>query len=309
MSSVMPKPTMRPPASQLSPQILLTSAGRAWSGLDADFVHIPRGISHVPGGKTHRLGIHFGPPVNADCYCDGQRMRRVQKAGDIDIVPAGVDGSWKDDADCRTLQLSVRPSLLVQVADELGRDVGKIELLPRFQLRDTRIEAIGWAVKAALESGTPSDPLYIGLLAQALAVRLIETASDSSPEPESRSEPKLSTRQLRIVTDYVESNLDQKLHLADLAKVAGVGVTRLKTLFRNSTGIPVHQYVIRRRVEYARALIETTEMPASEVAVAAGFSHQSHMASTMRRLLGLTPGEIVRQASDLRPNLQRPVRI
>jgi AraC family transcriptional regulator len=37
-------------------------------------------------------------------------------------------------------------------------------------------------------------------------------------------------------------------------------------------------------------------MPASEVAIAAGFAHQSHMASTMRRLLGHTPGDIVRQA-------------
>ncbi len=162
---------------------------------------------------------------------------------------------------------------------------------------------------AALESATPSDSLYIDLLAKALAVRLLETASGRSPQPESRSEPRLSARQLRILTDFIESNLDQKLQLADLARVAEVGVTRLKTMFRNSTGLPVHQYVIRRRVEYARALLATTTTPASEIAVAAGFAHQSHMASTMRRLLGLTPGDIARQASDLRPNLQRPVRI
>jgi AraC family transcriptional regulator len=309
MSHVVPEPTLAPPSSQTSPKILLTSAGRAWSGLDADFVHIPRGMSHLPGGEMHRLGIHFGPPVKADCYCDGQRMRRVQKAGDIDIVPAGVDGSWKDDADCRTLQLSIAPSLLAQVAAELGRDVDETELRPKFQLRDTHIEAIGWAVKAALESAAPSDPLYIDLLAQALAVRLIETASGGSPQSESRSAPKLSARQLRLVTDYIESNLDQELRIADLAAVVGVGVTRLKALFRNSTGLPVHQYVIRRRVEYARALIATTDMQMSAIAAAAGFAHQSHMATTMRRLLGQTPSGVLRQARDLRPNLQKPVRI
>lgn len=293
-------------SSQPSPRILLTSAGRAWSRLRADFLHIPRGLSRAPGGEMHNLAIHFGPPVNADCRCGGQRMRRVQKPGDIDIVPAGMDGSWEDDADCRILRLSLHPSLIHQVADELGRDVGKTELLPRLQMRDTRIEAIGWAVKADLEAATPSDSLYIDLLANALAVRLIETASGSSPQPESRGEPKLSARQLRILTDFIESNLDQKLHLADLATVAGISVTRLKSLFRNSTGVPVHQYVIRRRVEYARALLATTAMSASEVAFAAGFSHQSHMTSTMRRLLGQTPGDIVRQASDFWPNLQKP---
>ncbi|TCR86032.1 AraC family transcriptional regulator [Rhizobium sp. BK376] len=297
--------TILPP--QISPQILLTSAGRAWSGLSAEFVHIPRGRSHIQGSDMHRLGIHFSPPVNADCRCDGRRMRRVQKWGDIDVIPAGVDGSWEDDADCRILRVCLDPSRLDQVAGELGRDVGKIELQPKFQLRDAGIEAICRAIKADLEADTPSDPLYIDLLANALAIRLIETASGASVTPESRTEPKLSPRQLRMLTEFIETHLEQKLHLADLAALAGVSVTRLKTLFRNSTGVPVHQYVIRRRVEYALALMTTTSMPASEIALAAGFAHQSHMTTTLRRFTGQTPGEILRQASEFRPKLQRPV--
>lgn len=75
-------------------------------------------------------------------------MRRVQKPGDIDIVPAGVDGSWEDDGDCRILRLSLHPSLLQHDAESLGRDIDKIEILPRLQMRDVRIEAIAWAVKA-----------------------------------------------------------------------------------------------------------------------------------------------------------------
>ncbi|MBZ7922229.1 AraC family transcriptional regulator [Ensifer adhaerens] len=280
-----------------TPQVLLTSAGRAWRGLAADFIHIPRGRVDVPGGEMHRLGMHFGPPVNADCRCGGRRMRRVQKPGDIDIVPAGVDGSWEDDADCRILRLSFSRSLLDGVAADLGR--GSVELLPQMQVRDIRLEAIGWAIKADLEAETPSDPLYVDLLANALAVRLIETATGGAQQAEGCSAPKLSARQLRVLTEYIETHLDGRLHLADLAAVAGLSATRLKVLFRNSTGLPVHQYVIRRRVEFARALMTTTAMPASEIAVAAGFSHQSHMASTMRRLLGETPGTIMRRSSEI----------
>ncbi|WDZ75038.1 AraC family transcriptional regulator [Ensifer adhaerens] len=286
-------------STQPAPQILLTSAGRAWNGLSADFIHIPRGRVQVPGGDMHRLGMHFGPPVNADCQCGGRRMRRVQKPGDIDIIPAGVEGSWEDDADCRILRLSFSRSLLDRVATDLGRHGDGVELLPRLQVRDTRLEAIGWAIKADLEADTPSDPLYIDLLANALAVRLIETATGGLRQAEGHSEPKLSARQLRVLTEFIETHLDKRLHLADLAAVAGLSATRLKTLFRNSTGLPVHQYVIRRRVEYARALMTTTTMAASEIAVAAGFAHQSHMAATMRRLLGATPGEIMRRAAEI----------
>ena len=294
------KPTSMPASSPpSSPRIVFTSAGRSWRKLAADLLYVPRGLSHVPGGETHSVGVHFGPPVNADCRCGSRRMRRVQMHGDIDVVPAGVDGSWEDDADCHILWLCFHPTLLQQVGEELGRPAGKLELVPRLQLRDPRIEAIGWAVKSDLESESPSDPLYIDSLTNALVVRLIETASGSSQPPEAAGRSRLSARQLRRLTDFIERNLDQKLHLAHLATVAGVSVTRLKTLFRNRTGVPVHQYVLRRRVEYARALLASTATPASEVAVMTGFSHQSHMASTMRRLLGHAPSDVSRQAHEI----------
>jgi AraC family transcriptional regulator len=221
-------------------------------------------------------------------------MRGVQKPGDMGVIPAGMDGSWEDDADCQILRLSLRPSLLEEVAEQMGRSSAKIELIPRFGFRDARIEAIGWAIKADLEADTPSDPLYIDLLANALAVRLIEIASNSTSPSESSCVPRMSKRQLRILIEFIETNLDKRLPLADLASLAGIGTTRLKTLFRNSTGTSVHRYVISRRVEYARAMLSTTKMPASQVALAAGFTHQSHMASTMRRVLGHAPGEIIR---------------
>ncbi|SDF39965.1 helix-turn-helix domain-containing protein [Terriglobus roseus] len=210
----------------------------------------------------------------------------------IGVIPAGMEGSWEDDADCQILRLSFQPSLLEEVAEQMGRNSSKVDLAPRFALRDTRIEAIGWAIKEDLEADTPADPLYIELLTNALAVRLVELAFDRASHGERSHTPRLSARQLRILIDYIETNLDQRLHLADLESIAGVGTTRLKTLFRNSTGTPVHRYVIGRRIEYARAMLSTTKMPASQIALAAGFTHQSHMSSTMRRVLGHAPSEI-----------------
>jgi len=284
--------TISPPES--SPRILHSSAGRGWTTLDADFVHMPRGKAQAPGGERHVLGMHFGPPVRADCTVGGTRMRGLQTQGDMDFIPAGMDGCWEDDADCRILRLSLDPSLLGRVAEDMGKGPARIDVIPRLRLRDARIEAIGWAIKADLEAEAPSDPLYIDLLTNALAVRLVEIAMDGGAPPERAAAHSLSARQFRTLTDHIEAHLDQRLHLADLAAVAGVSVTRLKTLFRASTGSSVHQYVIRRRAEHARALIATTTMPASEIALAAGFAHQSHMAATMRRLLGQTPGNIAR---------------
>ncbi|MCM2498669.1 hypothetical protein [Neorhizobium galegae] len=48
--------TMTTFTTQSLSRILLTSAGREWTGLDGDFVHIPRGLSHVPGSVDGRDG-------------------------------------------------------------------------------------------------------------------------------------------------------------------------------------------------------------------------------------------------------------
>jgi AraC family transcriptional regulator len=282
-----------------APEILYSSAGKGWDGLDAALVNIPRGLARIPGRERHTLGLHYGPPVNADCTCDGKRLRRVQKQGDIGFVPAGMDSSWEDDAACQILRLSLPQSLVDRVAADLDKDATTIALVPHMQLRDARIEAIGWAIKAELEADTPSDPLYIDHLASALVIRLFDAASDNYALPQQSAALKLSARQLKLLTDFIEQNLDQQLHVAHLATVAGLGATRLKLLFRNSTGMSVHQYVIRRRVEHARTLIATTKMPASEIALASGFAHQSHMTTTMRRILGQTPGAIARPASKI----------
>ena len=59
-------------------------------------------------------------------------------------------------------------------------------------------------------------------------------------------------------------------------------------------GQSVHAYVMERRVQRARALLLEKKLPISEVALEAGFAHQSHLARWMRRLLGVTPSEILR---------------
>jgi AraC family transcriptional regulator len=220
----------------------------------------------------------------------------VQKHGDIDIVPAGLDGSWRDDADCTILRLRISPALLRQAAEGLCRNPDRIAIAPKFQLRDARIEAIGWALKAELEAETPSDRLYAESLGLALAVRLIEVGDPLRREPLD-ARPTLPPRRRRALVEFIEAHLDQSLSLSELAAIAGFSASHLKTLFRNSFGMPVHQYVVRRRVDRAQALLLSGEMPMSRIALEAGFADQSHMANCMRRVLGLTPGAVARMRS------------
>ncbi len=74
-----------------------------------------------------------------------------------------------------------------------------------------------------------------------------------------------------------------------MAAVAGVSASHLNKLFRISMGVPLHQYLIQRRVERAKTLLMQDGLSMAEIALAAGFAHQSHMARHVRRVLGVPP--------------------
>jgi AraC family transcriptional regulator len=76
-----------------------------------------------------------------------------------------------------------------------------------------------------------------------------------------------------------------------------MSVSHLKTLFRNSTGVPVYEYVLRRRVERAQFMLRNQALSIAQIAAATGFAHQSHLARHMHRILGYTPSAVRRKSS------------
>ncbi|HUD98495.1 MAG TPA: helix-turn-helix transcriptional regulator [Bryobacteraceae bacterium] len=83
--------------------------------------------------------------------------------------------------------------------------------------------------------------------------------------------------------------MNQDVSLAAIAQAAGLGVSHLKATFREATGMPVRQYVIRRRVEMAADLLARHGSSVAAVAHKTGFAHPSHLARQMRRVLGSSP--------------------
>ena len=99
----------------------------------------------------------------------------------------------------------------------------------------------------------------------------------------------LSARKLRRVTEFISENYSRDLKLAELAQVAGMSSFHFSREFKRSTGTTPHQYLIKFRVERAKALLEKEDLPLIEVGLRSGFSHQSHFTRLFRRITGTTP--------------------
>jgi AraC family transcriptional regulator len=175
----------------------------------------------------------------------------------------------------------------------MGRDPARARLSPQAQLRDPRLQHIAWAIRAELEAGERErgNPLYAESLGLALAAQLLRgAAGQPAIAGAAMVRPGLSRTQCARIRAHVVAQIDGDLSLAVLSRVAGLGPSQFKALFHASFGLPVHQYVIQQRVAAARRLLEDRTGPGlAEIALSCGFSHQSHMARCMRRVLGVSP--------------------
>jgi len=248
----------------------------------------PAGVSVSPATRRTSVSIHVGTSVHIGCRRGGKYHWGLSVHGDIDIIPPGVVSVWELKEKDTALIMSVPVSLLTMTALESGVDPAKVEIVNRFQMRDPQMEHIGWALKAEMESGYRSGRLYFDSLGTAMAACLLDRHSSVSRASRIENQG-MSGRRLRGVLSYVEDNLGRELSLKEIADTAGLSVSHCNTAFRKSIGMPIHQYVIRRRVERAKTLLREGEMSISQIAIEAGFAHQSHLAYHVRRLLGVSP--------------------
>lgn len=97
-----------------------------------------------------------------------------------------------------------------------------------------------------------------------------------------------STTKRRVIT-YIEDHLAEDLSLSAIATEASLSPYHFARLFKESTGLSPHQYVIRRGVKRAKLLLSTTDWSLATIAHAVGFAHESHLALHFKRLTGLSP--------------------
>ena len=102
----------------------------------------------------------------------------------------------------------------------------------------------------------------------------------------------LSPFVLRNVLAFIEENLGQPLTLAELAAQAALSEYHFARMFRQSTGLAPHQYVMHRRMVKAKELVQHTSIPLTDIALACGFNSASHFSNRFRSATGMTPSQL-----------------
>jgi len=113
-------------------------------------------------------------------------------------------------------------------------------------------------------------------------------------ESESKSEPPARGEPMRRVLEHIERNVAESIPLRALAEIAGLSLPRFKSSFRKLLGVPPREYILRKKVESAMALLREGRLSVTEIAYRLQFSSSQYFATVFKRFAFATPSEFRR---------------
>ncbi|HEX2199929.1 MAG TPA: AraC family transcriptional regulator [Burkholderiales bacterium] len=88
---------------------------------------------------------------------------------------------------------------------------------------------------------------------------------------------------------FMDRHLSDRLTLPLIAGQLKISPCHFAHEFKRATGVAPHQYLIQRRIERARHLLASSDLPIADIALAVGFANQSHFSALFHRVAGMTP--------------------
>jgi AraC-like DNA-binding protein len=158
------------------------------------------------------------------------------------------------------------------------------------------------ALRADLQDGSPAGRLYGESLATALAVYLQKRYAAVTPKSFQWRGGMPGIR-LNRVLEYIRANIGEDLKLSALAEIANMSPHYFCELFKQSTGLSPHRYVLRAKIERAKEYLRDLRVSVFEASVLTGFADQSYFTKVFRRVVGVTPTEFrARMAFSMQPS-------
>lgn len=276
----------------------LPLTGSDWAGLpmrvgdipDVGSVHDLTGESDSvllwTGGVTEVQIRGYRPDVSG---ASEKTHSFVRTSGMIDLLPRGThmkEIRWTG-ATTQCVSIVLPPAtlhaLFGQAPLELDASRG-----PIYGIHDSHIVDLGTRLKMQAEANVPFGASYVQGLSIALAAYVTQRYNPRSNPLEPQAS--LSPAQRSLLADYIERNLPTDLSVVDLSGLVGYSPDHFTRVFRKTFGVTPHQYITQRRLEKAKSMLRDRNQTITTVALACGFSSQSHLNVVFKRLTGVTPG-------------------
>lgn len=172
-------------------------------------------------------------------------------------------------------------------------DLGATEVHPFASEGHDRLRQLISMCAMELQSPGFASELMVDGLVRAIGATLVRR--HVAPPNADAERIHLSPVRLARVIDFIDARIDGEIQLGDLATVAGLSPFHFSRVFKLATGETPYHFVGTRRLDRARNLLVNSELPLAELALACGFSSQSHSTAAFTKAIGMPPGRYRRR--------------
>jgi AraC family transcriptional regulator len=271
-------------------QVTLVSPQSRWSCVAASRFRMGTVDISLPALEAPTFGVNYGPDMRLERTLQGRRVSGRGSPGHLCILPPDADTRWVFDEPGDVALVFLNRELFDRAVEEgVDRDPTRVEVVPRFVIRDLVLERIAHRLlKEIFEPG--ATRLLTEELAQELASYLICTHSNLDHLQRTDRTYSMAPGKLKRAEDYVASHLQVEMSLQDIAGAAGMSLFHFAKAFKQTTGRTPHQFLTDQRLLHARSLLHDGSLSIGRIASAVGLSH-SHFTAVFTRQMGMTPSK------------------
>ncbi|MBD3656675.1 MULTISPECIES: helix-turn-helix domain-containing protein [Marinobacter] len=244
----------------------------------------------IPEMRDYMLVRWESPPAKLGFRGSNGWLEQQACPDNVTILARGEPSRWYWSDDIQVSHVYVSESAITKIANEVfEKDIDSLNIDHSAVAHDAILAELMKSYERECLAGRLGGELYTGALEMQICIHLIRDYSNCKLReiPAERRMPILMRKKLE---EFIVANLDQCISIDDLAEVAGFSNSYFIRMFRNDFGAPPHAYILERRLEMARSMLESSpDTPIKVVAMECGFSDQSHLTRLFKSKFHTTP--------------------
>jgi AraC-like DNA-binding protein len=227
-----------------------------------------------------------------DYWEDGKALQTNPHArGDVSFFDLRSSPTYNVITPFDTLWFYLPHAALDAIAEDADAPcVSGLRYRPGVSTPDPTLFELSQLLLPAFLNPAQASRIFIDYVTLAAAAHILHTYGGMRPASHERSRGGLAPWQERRAKELLNAHLDGDVTVADLAQECRLSARHFARAFRQTLGVTPHQWLMKRRIEQAQALLSDRSLTLLDIAQACGFADQSHFTRAYARLTGSPPG-------------------
>jgi AraC-like DNA-binding protein len=245
----------------------------------------------VPVEDAYIVALQLRDYPRHEHWEDGRRVALgAYRAGHTTVYDLKRSQAFEIVAPFHSVHFYLPRAALDSLAEEAGASrIGELDYQAGVSYDDATVRNVGGALLDAFAHPEQVSRIFVDHVALAVAAHVARAYGGMTPVARP-VRGGLAPWQERRALEILASRLGHDVSLQDVAAECSLSVSHFSRAFRRSTGLAPHAWLLRRRVEAAKAMLRKGSPSLSDVALACGFADQSHFTRVFSRHVGVTPG-------------------